>query len=132
MEKEVSGKVIIVQLRDIFVSIKRTFFNLIFIFERTFLVFLAEYDKEVYAIKVLKKIAILEEDDVECTMTEKRVLQLNHPFLTTLYASFQDKDRLFFVMEYVAGGDLMFQIQKDRKFSESRYLDYMYSVYLKK
>ena len=76
--------------------------------------------KQIYAIKVLKKASILEEDDVECTLTERRVLELNHPYLTTLYASFQDDERLYFVMEFVAGGDLMFQIQKDRKFSENR------------
>ena len=76
--------------------------------------------KEKFAIKVLKKSSIIEEDDVECTMTEKRVLTLHHPFLTTLYATFQDANRLYFVMEFVSGGDLMFQIQRDRHFNESR------------
>ncbi|KAG5448812.1 Calcium-independent protein kinase C [Clonorchis sinensis] len=77
---------------------------------------------EVFAVKVLKKEVILQDEDIDCTMTERRILVLaaRHPFLTALYCAFQTEDRLFFVMEYVNGGDLMFQIQRARRFDEAR------------
>ncbi|XP_043286910.1 uncharacterized protein [Venturia canescens] len=76
----------------------------------------------VYAVKCLKKDVVLEDDDVECTLIERKVLTLatRHPYLCHLFCTFQTDSHLFFVMEYLNGGDLMFHIQKSGRFAESR------------
>ncbi|KAM9467730.1 protein kinase C theta type [Clarias gariepinus] len=87
-------------------------------------VFLAELKTTgtFFAVKALKKEVVLMDDDVECTMVERRVLSLawEHPFLTHLYCTFQTKENLFFVMEYLNGGDLMFHIQSCHRFDLPR------------
>ena len=72
--------------------------------------------KSLYAIKVLKKEFIIENDEVESTRSEKRVFLIankeRHPFLLNLHACFQTETRVYFVMEYISGGDLMLHIQR--------------------
>jgi serine/threonine protein kinase len=76
----------------------------------------AKVSKKLYAIKVLKKEFIIENDEVESTKSEKRVFLIankeRHPFLLNLHACFQTETRVYFVMEYISGGDLMLHIQR--------------------
>ncbi|KAI8335454.1 hypothetical protein BC941DRAFT_399152 [Chlamydoabsidia padenii] len=86
-----------------------------------------------YAIKVLKKRFIIDNDEIESVRSEKRVFQAanreRHPFLIGLHSSFQTESRVYFVMEYVSGGDLMWHIQRE-PFSERRAKYYACEVLL--
>jgi hypothetical protein len=77
----------------------------------------AKKTRQLYAIKVLKKEFIVENDEVESTRSEKRVFLVankdRHPFLLNLHSCFQTETRIYFVMEYISGGDLMLQIQRE-------------------
>ncbi|KAM5323137.1 serine/threonine-protein kinase N2 [Glossophaga mutica] len=98
-------------------------------------VLLAEYKhtNEMFAIKALKKGDIVARDEVDSLMCEKRIFEtvnsVRHPFLVNLFACFQTKEHVCFVMEYAAGGDLMMHIHTD-VFAEPRAVFYAACVVL--
>lgn len=72
-------------------------------------------------MKVLNKKNIYDRGEVEHTKSEKNILmKLCHPFLVNLNYSFQSPDKLYFVMDYVNGGELFFHLQQNKKFTEER------------
>ena len=75
-----------------------------------------------YAIKVLQKKAIVKRNEVKHIMAERNVLLMNvqHPFLVGLHYSFQTSTKLYFVLDYVNGGELFFHLQRERVFDEPR------------
>jgi serine/threonine protein kinase len=66
-------------------------------------------DGRFYAMKVLKKASIIEEDVSQYIMTERRVLEVvrQHPFLTNLHYAFQTDSKLYLALDYICGGDLL-------------------------
>lgn len=79
-------------------------------------------DSLFYAVKALRKDTVLEDDDIECILIERKVLALGveHPFICYLFCTFQTDSHIFYAMEYLNGGDLMFHIQQEGRFNVDR------------
>jgi serine/threonine-protein kinase RIM15 len=62
---------------------------------------------EYFAIKVLKKSDMIAKNQVTNVKAERAIMmaQSDSPYVAKLYSSFQSKDYLFLVMEYLPGGD---------------------------
>jgi len=76
---------------------------------------------QIFAMKVLNKAHIVEHNEVEHTKSELHILQsLHHPFLMNLHFSFQTEDNLYFILDFVNGGELFFHLQQEKRFSIER------------
>jgi serine/threonine protein kinase len=65
-------------------------------------------ENKIYAIKILQKLAVKKKNEVKHIMAERNVLvrNIDHPFLVSLHYSFQTNDKLYFVLDYVNGGEV--------------------------
>jgi len=76
-------------------------------------------NQKIYAMKILKKRAIIQRNQVDHTKAERKILEsLQHPFLMTLRYAFQSKEKLYFVLDYIQGGELFFHLKNQRRFGE--------------
>lgn len=78
-------------------------------------------NQELFAMKTLKKDVLLDQDQIENTLLEKKILEsLDHPFLCPLEFCFQTEDKIFFVMPFLNGGELFQHLKKMKHFAEDK------------
>ncbi|KAF9108368.1 hypothetical protein BGX27_008359 [Mortierella sp. AM989] len=85
-----------------------------------------------FAIKVLKKSDMVAKNQVTNVKAERLILmnQTDSPFVVNLYFSFQSKDYLYLVMEYLNGGDCMALIKAIMRLPEEWARNYLAEVVL--
>ena len=77
--------------------------------------------KEYYAMKSLKKDVLLDMDQVQSTILEKKILQsLDHPFLVGMVFCFQTEERIYFIMPFIRGGELFQHLRTEKFFKEDK------------
>lgn len=75
----------------------------------------------IYALKVLNKAHLNERGEIQHTLSERKILEkISNPFLVSLKFSFQTPEKVYLILDYVAGGELFVHLQKEGCFSEER------------
>ena len=79
-----------------------------------------KHDKgHLYAMKTLRKRDVLSKNQVAHVKAERDILaEADNEWVVKLYYSFQDKHNLYFVMDYIPGGDMMSLLIKFGIFEE--------------
>lgn len=75
----------------------------------------SKHNHRFYAMKVLKKAQVVKMKQIEHTNDERRMLnRVRHPFLVTLWGTWQDPRNLYMVMDFVEGGELFSLLRKSQ------------------
>mmetsp|Transcript_19031 Transcript_19031/g.18155 ORF Transcript_19031/g.18155 Transcript_19031/m.18155 type:complete len:89 (+) Transcript_19031:800-1066(+) len=76
-------------------------------------------DERLYAMKSIRKDIVIDHDSLLNLKLEKMILlQVNHPFIIQMEYVFQKSFHVYFVMDFIAGGELYQHLAKKRRFSE--------------
>lgn len=91
------------------------------------------HSSTVYAMKVISKRLIKRKVSyVENILAERNILSKisNHPFIVTMHASFQTREKLFIIMDFCAGGELFLKLGKEGHFRERTAAFYLAEIIL--
>mmetsp|Transcript_32609 Transcript_32609/g.24090 ORF Transcript_32609/g.24090 Transcript_32609/m.24090 type:complete len:197 (+) Transcript_32609:458-1048(+) len=79
----------------------------------------SKVEERLFAMKSIRKDLVLERDSLENLRLEKLILlQVNHPFIIQMEHVFQKAFHVYFLMDYIPGGELFKYLAKYRRFSE--------------
>lgn len=54
-------------------------------------------------------------------LAEREILEkIKNPFIVDLHYAFQTDEKLYFIMDFLNGGELFWHLRRDMKFSEKR------------
>eukprot|EP00027_Filamoeba_sp_ATCC50430_P017565 CAMPEP_0168566486 /NCGR_PEP_ID=MMETSP0413-20121227/14443_1 /TAXON_ID=136452 /ORGANISM="Filamoeba nolandi, Strain NC-AS-23-1" /LENGTH=426 /DNA_ID=CAMNT_0008598505 /DNA_START=272 /DNA_END=1550 /DNA_ORIENTATION=+ len=73
---------------------------------------------KIYAMKIMNKTKISGQRQLQCLIAEKNIMLNDNPFLVHLHYSFQTDDKLYFVMDYISGGDMAYHLERKGRFNE--------------
>jgi serine/threonine protein kinase len=78
-----------------------------------------------YALKILKKAAIIKMKQVDHIASEKSILaSLKHPFIVNMYGCFHDQRYIYMVLEYIVGGEFFTHLRKAGRFDNQTSMFY--------
>lgn len=70
------------------------------------------------ALKAVRKDYVTKHNDGRHVQNERDLLlELQHPFIVRLFGTFQDSVNIYFVMEFLPGGELYARLKKEKSFS---------------
>lgn len=87
---------------------------------------------KIFAMKVLKKATIVRNaKDTAHTKAERNILEgIRHPFITELVYAFQTGGKLYLILEYLCGGELFMQLEREGIFMEDTACFYLAEITL--
>lgn len=88
--------------------------------------------KKILAMKVISKRLLRRKSGyIENVQAERNILtKVRHPFVVTMHCSFQSKEKLFIVMDFLAGGELFLRLGREGIFLEKQAAFYLSEIIL--